>query len=211
MGKWLAAIAKGLSYAAGPFKPVVDFVLKLYDGELAERADKKIQQMIQSQQNVLDEVVDVLHEIRKSDRVLGGQFVNGADVIVKMIQTNKIKVVSPEQLEDIVNPQFFEVNVKEFWENGFVDVNTIEMDCVETFGQSDVMYQKFLMCVRRGGFNIASLAQNYSKEANISECIRQTFSNVYDDQKRKNIIVHLLNEGAPGSEILRGAHDLLTH
>lgn len=211
MGRWLAAIAKGLSYAAGPFKPVVDFLLKLYDGELAEKADKKIQQMIHGQQDVLDEIVDILHEIRRSDKVLGVQLANGTEAFIELIQTNKIKVFSPEQLEDIVNSQFFVANVKEFWKNGFVDVNTIEMECVKIFGASDVMYQRFLMCVRSGGFNAASLSQNYSKEANISECIRQTFSDVYDSSTRKNIIAHLLDEGAPGSEILHNAHELLTN
>ena len=71
VGKWLAAIAKGLSYAAGPFKPVVDFAIKLLDGDLAEKANKKIQMMILGQQDVLYEILDILNEVRNFNQIGG--------------------------------------------------------------------------------------------------------------------------------------------
>jgi len=205
MGKWLAAIAKGLSYAAGPFKPVVDFVLKLYDGELAERADKKIQQMIQGQQDVLDEIVDILHEIRRSDKVLGGQLANGTEAIVKLIQTNKIKVVSPEQLEAAIKEGLVENNIEEFWNNNFVLVKSVENECIKIY-RYDI--DRFLLCVESGGFKVETLPEKATNEVIIRRCIRQTLTT---PEYRPDVKAAIIGELAKGisSDLLTLAHQLL--
>lgn len=211
MGKWLAATCKGLSVAVGPFGAIGEATLKLYDDERSEEREKKLKELITTGQDVNQEALKQIFELKNNVKFIQEQVINCLAAIVEVLNKDGINISSPEQLKNIVDSQFFKANVKEFRKNGFIDVNTIEMECVEIFKVSDSMYQKFLTCVRRGGFDTGSLPPNYTKEAIISECIHQTFSKVYDSSKRKSIIAHLFNDGAPGSEILHNAHELLTN
>ena len=207
MAKWLAAFAKGLSYAAGPFKPVVDSVLRLYDGELAERADAKLQKMIVEGQDLTREVLYELKEIRQSTGVTSEQFANGATAVISVIREKGLKIASPEELQAAIAADFVDSNADAFWRNGFVAIATIEKECIKCFG-SPAMFEQFLMLLRRGGFDISGLSHNSPRNATIAECIRQTFSPVYTI-KTQAAIINELASAARGSEILQMAYRLL--
>ena len=134
MGKWLAAICKGLSYAAGPFKPAVDFLMKLYDGELAAKADKKIQEMISENKNLSLEIASILRGIKQHDPVSGAQLANGANTIIDLIRKRKIEAVSPEQLEGLITPDLVDSEVTTFFQNGFASMPTLVEECCKCWG-----------------------------------------------------------------------------
>jgi hypothetical protein len=207
MGKWLAAIAKGLSYAAGPFKPGVDFLLRLYDGELAERADKKIQEMISENKNLSLEIIAILREIKQRDPVSGPQFVNGATAIVDLIRKKKIKVVSPEQLEEMITPSFFESEIAAFFKNDFASMPTLVKECLKCWGKGGQILTLLAM-LENLHFDTSEIAREVTPYVQITGFINQLFSPLYDSDQRIKIIGGLADR-AKGSEILRLAHQLL--
>jgi len=207
MGKWLAAIAKGLSYAAGPFKPGVDFLLRLYDGELAERADKKIQEMISENKHLSLEVIEILREIKQRDPVSGPQFVNGATAIINLIIKEKIKVVSPQQMEEMITPSLLESEIATFFQNDFASMPTLIKECRKCWGRPQQIHS-FLSLVGNLGFDTSGISTQVPIDVQISECINQLFSPLYDSDQRIRIIGGLADK-AKGSEILHLAHQLL--
>jgi hypothetical protein len=206
MGKWLAAIAKGLSYTAGPFKPLIDFVLRLYDGELAEKADKTLQQMILEQRDVSNEIIGILRKIRESDRILGEQFANGTKAIVQLIQNGKLKVNSPEQLEDMIKEALVENNLNEFWRNNFACVKTIEEECIKIY-RYDI--DRFTLSVEAGGFKPETLPHGATNEVIIRRCIRQTLTTPEYKPEIRAAIIGELSKAVSGSHLLKLAYQLL--
>jgi hypothetical protein len=204
MGKWLAAIAKGLSYTAGPFKPLVDFVLRLYDGELAEKADQKLQKMIIEGQDTSLEILQILKEIKQT--ALRDQLVNGTTTILELIEKKELIAVSPVDLTNKITKDLIDSNVKRFWGNGFVSVPTIIEECNDCWKGNQVHI--FLAIVENAGFDINEISREIPPFVQISECIHRIFSNIYDKSQRINIVGALAKK-AKGSRILRIAHELL--
>ncbi len=207
MGKWLAAIAKGLSYAAGPFKPGVDFVLKLYDGELAERADKKIQEMISENKDISLEIIEILREIKRQDPISGPQFANGATAVIDLIRKKKIKVESPEQLESLIESGLIESEVTTFFQNGFASMPTLIKECCRCWGSPDKI-TAFQQLIGNFGFDSADHITQGDIYAQISADINRLFSPLYDSDQRIRIIGGLADK-AKGAKILPLVHQLL--
>ena len=210
MGKWLAAIAKGLSYVAGPFKPIVDFVLKLYDGELAEKADEKIQKMIVEGQDLTLEILQILKEIKQEHTLLGNQLANGITPIIELINNEIMDVTTPGELKDkIIKTKLIESYLDIFWKHNFVCVDTIIKECCECWGRPSQI-ATFLTIVEDCGFNTADIpiGESATPYVQVSECIKQTFSPRYDKSQQTNIIGGLAKK-AKASVILKIAHGLL--
>jgi len=211
MSKWLAAIGKGLSYGAGPFKPLVGFVLKLYDGHLAEEADKKLQAMMAENQDLALEVLQELSTIEDKMKgmkigqtVLMKQLQNGTSAVLKLVRQGKLIHSSPEELEQAITEDLVTTNCDVFRQKGFVAPTTLEDECIYLYGDE---IERFRRLVRRGGFNTSSLPNEVSGEVIISDCIQQMLKR-YTPEQRANII-GALAEDSPASEILQIAHELL--
>lgn len=220
MGKWLAASAEGLSYAAGPFKPLVDFVTKLYELELAEIADKKLQELIvEGNKDVIQEIRQLLEKIKSKEILqelayikreqiaLASQLANGITAIIDLIEKKEIRVDSPEKLQQSLNERFIEANVDTFWKNEFVCPRTIVEDCVKCWGSIDE-FHNFLAIVRDVGFNDSQLTISGTPLSLISVCIKQIFSPLHNEDERTRIIGALAGK-AKGSKVLKIAHQLL--
>lgn len=219
MGKWLAASAKGLSYAAGPFKPLVDLVTKLYELELAEIADKKLQELIvEGNKDVIQEIQLLLEQIKSEEilqavgyikrqqTALASQLANGMAAIIELIEKQKIQVDSPEKLQQNLNENFIDANVNTFRENKFVCPRTIVEDCVKCWGTLDDIHN-FLTIVESAGLDTSQLT-SHSPFSIISQGIKQIFSPLCTEDKRTSIIGALAGK-AKGSKVLKIAHHLL--
>lgn len=206
MGKWLAAICKGLSVAAGPFGAFGEFALKLFEGKQAECANKLIQEMISENKNLSLEVLQILREIKKRDPVSGAQFANGASVIIELIRRQENKALFAEQLEDLI-PSLIESHKPEFFENDFVSIPTLVEECCRCWGNMRQI-RTFETLVTNLGFKSYDWTVQIQIGDQISDVIRQVLSPLYSSDQQVRIIGGL-SDRAKGSDILRLAYQLL--
>lgn len=215
MEKWLSALLKGLSHAAGPFGPAVDAILKAYDAELATTANKELKTMIRSGQNNTGDILrqlreNVLYEFQKmgqSQAAQAQEIRNGVAAVLELLRAKKVSADTPRKLESAITEGLVRTNVELFWKNGFVCVRTIEEACKNCWGRRG-RTRRFLQLVENGGFDVSRLPESQAPDIIIGECVRQTFSDTYTVDARASIISQLAGE-AKGSDVLQLARDLL--
>lgn len=152
---YLRALAKGVGTAAGPLGAPAEFILSLYDDELAEKRDAKLEAILYKNQDISREALEQIFEIRDEIKEVRRQFINGLIACMTILIQNRQLLSSPQKLE-IGLPALIGQHQEVFQENGFVTEQVLNQELSRIYAADPKL---FMTTVGVAGFPLETIPQ----------------------------------------------------
>lgn len=186
---YLLASARAVSALAGPFGVPLEAVLSLYEDELADQREAKLDVMIAEGQNLTRESLDAIFEARSEIKELREQFISAMKVCLTILLQNRELLSNPQKLENNLRP-LIEQHQEELEKSGFVTEEALTDELSELYAAAPDL---FLTTIGAAGFPLATIPQGKAPKVIVFQFLNRCFSlelnqqiNIFNALRKEN-------------------------
>ncbi|TRU48060.1 MAG: hypothetical protein EWV91_09900 [Microcystis aeruginosa Ma_QC_Ca_00000000_S207] len=199
---YLRAIAKSLASVVGPFGVPVEFVLSLYDDQIENSREDKLDAMIAEGQSLTRESLDAIFETKTEIKELREQFILGIQFCFSILMQNQELLQNSENFEDKFS-LLLDRQKEKLEEAGFLTKDVLVKELSELYGADSELFKA---TVGSAGFPLATIPQNQAPKVIVFQFINRCYTLKLNDQFK---IFKALHKENPNSKVLQLVSALL--
>jgi len=195
MPRFLNAVCKALSVAAGPLGFPGEFALRYYDDHMAEERDIRLNALLSEGQAIQRETLESILDLKDDIVNIREQLIAGLMSISAVPRLRALATSNPQALPEAVarvRPQMADRSAT----SGFIDDSRFVAELSALY---DDNLPLFLATIKLGGFRVAQIPQGLAPRAVFSSFLTR-FRGLSEDVRAR--VLHELSTESPGSIVL---------